>query len=177
MGENKKGKSFTTKFVFERQKNYGTAAMIFTPIGISSGAQILTKSIHLTVTPNRATILLYNNGNSDYVQSHDFPTGLIADGATEHECTMSISGNTITITVDNYTYSDVVPSPAVVDEYNGRYAVFEFFCTGDRNFVGMPEFTYLNVVDSANNSITDNFNRSNGVITTTPDGHVYSLYN
>ena len=174
LGAGKKGKSFTTKFIFEKQKKAGTVAMIFNPLGLN-GASILNKSIHCVITSTYVSIQLLSNGSRDTYAEHVFSTPLSLDGFTENTATISINNNTITTTINGTTYVDTFTGYNL-DNYNGRYAIYEFYCLSNRTFTSLPEFTYVDIVDNANTHYIDNFHRPNGLLTVMPNGTPYTLF-
>lgn len=177
MGAGRYGKEFKVRFTLEDQKVDGTGALIFTPIGNTSGGQILTKSLHIVFKRTYIAVGLYTNSVYDYFNEHTFGTPLVKDNNTEHEITVVVTGNTITLQVDSMTFTDVIPNTWNVADYNGRYGIFEFYCEGNRDFVSMPEYTFMRIVDNNNDVIYDDFQRANGVVTTTTSGDPYSLFN
>lgn len=177
VGLGKTCKKFTTRFIFEKRFYSGTGAMIFTPNGNTSGAQILNRSIHVVFKNTYISIALINNSNNDFYSEHTLQTPLLLNGLYENEITIEIIDNThIKMTVNNEVFTDEITGGLSLADYGGRYAVFEFFCLGDRNIISMPQYTYMKLTDNTGSYFDDNFNRANGLLKLTPDGHPYSLF-
>lgn len=168
-------KKFTTKFIFEKRSYSGTVAMIFNPNGITAGSQILAKSVHVVLTNTYVSVALLLNSQNAFYSAHNFASPLPLDGVTENTMTIEVSGNTISVTVNGNTYTDAVTG-LDVSEFNGRYALFEFFCLGDRTIKAMPQYTYMKLEDDNSHVIEDDFQRPNGLLTVTPNGTPYSVY-
>lgn len=148
--------------------------MIFNPLGITSGAQILAKSIHVVMTNRYISIALLTNSQNDEYYQHVFDTPIPLDGVTENTVVMEVNNNTVTLTVNGTSYTDSFTH--TLTDYYSRYALFEFFCLGNRDIQAMPQYTYMKLEDNHGNVISDDFHRSDGLLTVTPDGHPYSVY-
>lgn len=172
-------KKLTTRFIFEKGTESGTIALIFTPRGNTAGSQILDRSIHVIMRNTYITCQMLNAG-SVYHQfaRHEFNTPLALDGVTEHTASIEVSGNTITMKVDSYTYSETFTDGTYdITDFYGRYALFEFYTGGNRDVIAMPEYTYVKLENDAGIVLLeDNFNRPDGVLTIAPNGVPYSLF-
>lgn len=152
--------------------------MIFTPRGNTSGSQILNRSIHVVFKNTYISIALINNSTNYFYSEHTLATPLLLNGLSENEVSIEIIDNRhIKLYVNNEVFTDEIPSGAYdLSDFNGRYAIFEFFCLGDRNIISMPQYTYMRLEDNSGNVVIDPFNRVNGVLKRTPTGIPYSLF-
>ena len=151
--------------------------MIFTPNGNTSGAQILAKSIHVVFINTYISIALIENSNNVFYSNHTLQNPMQLDGLYENEVTIEIiDNNHIKMSVNNESFIDEIPNNLSLADFGGRYAIFEFFCLGDRDIRSMPQYTYMRLENDASGVISDNFNRANGQLTLTPDGTPYSLF-
>lgn len=133
----------------------------------------MAKSVHVVIKNTYISVALITNSHNDFYSEHSFVNPLKLDGYTENTAEMSISGNTLTLKVNNETFTDTFSGLSV---FNGRYAIFEFFCLGNRNVIAMPQYTYMQLTDNNDVSFDDDFHRPDGQLTVTPTGKSYSLF-
>lgn len=162
--------SMKCKAVFETGGNGGHAVLISNPGGLDQVGWITNKSLHVVFTDTELKFGLFDNGVLTIKYNHVYSTPCLKDNTTEYTFGWSVSGNTITFTLPDgtFTYTD-----SLIPSYMGRYCTLEHYCDGDRDTIGMPQFTYFEIGRSGNISIKDNFKRQNGAIGVNPHGLNY----
>lgn len=169
-----------SKFIWEYGLNSGKVALISNPNGLLKISDITNKSLHLTVSYNylRVSLLGKSYGNYYYADLIEATLSqpMVMDGVTENTVIMEFSDNIVKVTVNNQVYTATFND----DNYNlsdfvGRYVTFEHFCSGDRDKLSMPMFTYFETSGDGFSRIRDNFKREDGLLTMTPQGIPYVL--
>lgn len=176
VGSGRTTKKITTRYIFEKGSNSGTVAMIFTPLGNTSAAQILERSVHVITRSTYIRLQLCDNYNVTNYPVHYFNTPLPLDGVTENEASVEVSGNQVILKAAGETFIETITGVNLSD-YFGRYADFEFYCDGNRDTIAMPEFTYVKLEnDLGGVLVEDHFDRPDGLLTIAPNGVPYSLF-
>ena len=176
VGAGRTTKKIITRFIFEKGTNSGTGAMIFTPLGNTSASQILERSVHVIFRNLYIRLQLCDNYNVTNFPVHYLPTPLPLDGITECEGSVEVSGNDVIMSLGGNTYTEHVTG-VDLNDYFGRYSIFEFYTGGNRDTIAMPEYTYAKLINDLNQTlIEDHFDRPDGLLTIAPNGISYSLY-
>lgn len=176
VGAGRTTKKITTRYIFEKGTDTGVNAMIFTPLGNTSAAQILEKSVHCVSTANYIRLQICDNYNVTNYPVHYFDNPLPMDGVTENEASLEVSGNQVIMKAAGQTFTETITGITLSD-YFGRYADFEFYCSGNRDTTAMPEFTYVKLEnDLGGVLVEDHFDRPDGLLTIAPNGVPYSLF-
>ena len=176
-------------FVFEPKEGNGNATLIINPNGIDKVTNITDLSLHLQVFPDRLKLDVLGGKFGDdkyYYQTlidEYFASPLIKDGVTEHTVVMSVaaSSNNVHVTIDGIQYSGhFTPGTEIksISEVIGKYGQIEHFCTGNRDSMSMPQFTFFQCrTVNGDYAVRDYFNREDGQLSTAPTGNIYHLIN
>lgn len=171
------------KWIWEEGTESGALALIINPNGLQKVTDITDLSLHLVITASKIKLdILGDKFGQTYYKTliNEDITAMSLDGETVHTVTMTVNktNNSCTVNLDGSDYTGSFSPDANVPGITtaiGPYATFEHYCEGDRDSKAMPMFTQF-VAKSGNNYLVyDNFERQDGQLSTTPQGHVYNL--
>ena len=170
------------KWIWEHGTNSGTLALIINPNGVRKISNITASSLHLQITNSkiRLDVLGVKYGKYFYQRliEKTLNNTMLLDNTTEYMCSMVARDNTVTITINDETYTgtfipdDKVPS---LSSFLGQYVTFEHFCNGNRASYAMPQITQFIARNDDEYIVDENFNKQDGVLQCTTTGLPYTL--
>ena len=170
------------RWTWENGTNSGTLALIINPNGVRKISDITSSSLHLQITNTKITLdvlgVKYGKYYYQRLIEQTLKTKMLLDNTTEYKCDMVASKNTVTISINNETYTGTfIPDDTVtsLSTFLGQYVTFEHFCNGNRRSYAMPQITRF-IARNGNEYIVDeDFNKQDGVLQTTSTGLPYTL--
>jgi len=158
--------------IWEEGITGGVAAIIANKNGLKSVSNITSKSLHIVFTDTKFDIGLFDSGVNAIIHTYVYPTACLRDNTTEYMFGFKVDSLGLTIYAKGETivYNSITDGRDYLD-YAGKYCTFEHFYTG----LGKcrPQFNWIEVKDTNNEVIYDDFIRPMGLPIQNNTGYKY----
>lgn len=162
--------------IWEAGTSGGVAAIIANPNGLKLVSNITSKSLHIVFTDTKFDVGVFNGAVNTVTHSYTYPTACLRDDTTEYLFGWKVDSIGLTIYAKGETivYNSITDGQDYLD-YAGKYCTFEHYYTG----LGKtrPQFNWIEVKDTNNEVIYDDFNRPMGLPVQNNTGYRYTQIN
>lgn len=149
-----------------------TIAIITEPNGMTNVTDVTNSSIHVTFVANGCSVGYFDNKALTNIRNISWDGDYIGKEVT---IGFEISGNTITVYLPNG--NTLTETNEKLVSCGGKYALWEHYIGGlSKRIFHSAQFTKIYAKDIDGNVLCDDFNREDGSIGNSPQGHIYGQF-
>lgn len=149
-----------------------TIAIITEPNGMTNVTDVTNRSIHATFGANGCSVGYFDNKALTNIRNISWDGDYIGK---EVIIGFEISGNTITVYLPNG--NTLTETNEKLVSCGGKYALWEHYIGGlSKRLFHSAQFTKIYAKDIDGNVLCDDFNRGDGSIGNSPQGHIYGQF-